>query len=153
MVRLILDTNVWLDWLVFEDPRIVPLGRTIEAGAATVLATAPMLGEFAEVIRRPHFGLTPERCERLRERQAAVVEQHAPAPDCRLPCTDAADQMFIDLAVAHRVDWLLSRDKALLRLRRIAARRFGLHVGTPEDWRAAAAPSAPYNPVINEPYR
>jgi predicted nucleic acid-binding protein len=47
--------------------------------------------------------------------------------------------MFVDLAVALRVDWLVSRDKALLRLRRIAGRRFGVRIGTPEDWRTAAA--------------
>ena len=45
--------------------------------------------------------------------------------------------MFIALAVALRVDWLVSRDKALLRLRRIAQRRFAIRIGTPEDWRAA----------------
>lgn len=153
-MTLILDTNVWLDWLVFDDPRLVPLGRAVDAGAVTVLASAPMLCEFAEVIRRPHFGLAPARCALLCALQTAAVRLHAPAPDCRLPCTDAADQMFIDLAVAHRVDWLLSRDKALLRLRRISARRFGLRVGTPEDWRVAAGATPPaYNPSINEPAR
>ncbi len=104
-MRAIVDTNVWLDWLVFDDARLAPLAEAIASGAVRVEATAPMLEEFASVLRRPHFGLDEAA------RHAACARQ--------------------------RVDWLLSRDKALLRLRRVAGRRFGLRIGTPEDWRAA----------------
>jgi predicted nucleic acid-binding protein len=144
-MRAILDTNVWLDWLVFGDARVAPLAAAIEAGAVRVQATGPMLDELAAVLVRPHFGLDAAAREAACARQRALVTLHAPAPDCRLPCTDPDDRMFVDLAVALRVDWLVSRDKALLRLRRIAGRRFALRIGTPEDWRAAAAasPAAP----------
>ena len=111
--------------------------RCLEAGGISILATERMLDEFAEVVARPQFALDAARCDALRARQRATVLACGPAPDSRLPCTDRDDQMFIDLAVAHRVDWLLSRDKALLRLRRIGARRFGLRIGTPEDWARA----------------
>jgi hypothetical protein len=57
-----------------------------------------------------------------------------------LPCTDPADQKFIDLAVAERAQWLLSRDKALLRLARLAGKRFALRIGTPETWLSAQRP-------------
>ncbi|MFM1989378.1 MAG: hypothetical protein RJA99_2335 [Pseudomonadota bacterium] len=147
-MRLILDTNVWLDWLVFGDPRAVPIARAVDAGAATVHATQPMLDEFAAVIERPHFALDAAARAVARDAQRARVTLHAPAPDCRLDCTDPDDRKFADLAVALRVDWLLSRDKALLRLRRTAARRFGLHVGTPEAWCAEHAPGAPAAPPI-----
>jgi predicted nucleic acid-binding protein len=136
-MRAILDTNVWLDWLVFGDPRVAPLAAAIEAGRLAPLATEPMLAEFAAVVARPRFALDEAARAAACARQRAAVSVLAPAPDCRLPCTDPDDRMFVDLAVAHRVAWLLSRDKALLRLRRIALRRFGLRVGTPEDWRAA----------------
>ena len=136
-MHAILDTNVWLDGLVFEDARLVSLADAIASGAVRVQATAPMLEEFAAVLRRPHFGLDEAARDAACARQRASVTLHAPAPDCRLACTDPDDRMFLDLAVALRVDWLLSRDKALLRLRRVAGRRFGLRIGTPEDWRAA----------------
>ena len=145
-MHAILDTNVWLDWLVFEDARLQPLAAEAAAGRLRLAATEPMLEEFAAVIARPHFGLDDARREALRARQRALVTLHAPAPDCRLPCTDPDDQRFIDLAVALRVDWLLSRDKALLRLHRIAGRRFGLRIGTPETWRAVAVP-VPHTPL------
>lgn len=136
-MRAILDTNVWLDWLVFDDARVAPLARAVQVGTVRVLATEPMLAEFGAVIVRPHFALDAARCDAAASRQRAAVELHAPAPDCRLDCTDPDDRMFIDLAVALHADWLVSRDKALLRLRRTAARRFGLRIGTPDDWRAA----------------
>ena len=140
-MRAILDTNVWLDWLVFGDARIAPLAAAIECGEVVLHATAPMLDELAAVLVRPHFGLDAAAREAACARQRTLVALHPPAPDCRLPCTDPDDRMFVDLAVALRVDWLVSRDKALLRLRRIAGRRFGVRIGTPEDWRTAAAAS------------
>jgi putative PIN family toxin of toxin-antitoxin system len=139
MTTLILDTNVWLDWLVFVDARLASLGHAVDTGLVRLHATAPMLDEFAAVVKRPHFGLDAAAQGVACERQRAAVVLHAPAPDCRLPCSDPDDQMFIDLAVALRADWLVSRDKALLRLRRIALRRFAIRIGTPEDWRAAQA--------------
>jgi predicted nucleic acid-binding protein len=137
MTTLILDTNVWLDWLVFDDARLSQLGHAVDSGLVRLHATAPMLDEFAAVVKRPHFGLDAAAQGAARERQRAAVMLHTPAPDCRLPCSDPDDRMFIDLAVALRVDWLVSRDKALLRLRRTAHRRFAIRIGTPEDWRAA----------------
>lgn len=138
-MRLVLDTNVWLDWLVFDDARLAPLADAVAAGVLRLDATQPMLNEFAAVIVRPHFGLDATACAAACARQRAAVALHEPAPDCRLPCTDPDDRMFIDLAIALRVDWLLSRDKALLRLRRIAGRRFAVRIGTPEAWRAACS--------------
>ena len=51
----------------------------------------------------------------------------------RLRCTDADDQMFIDLAVSHRARWLLSRDRAVLKLARRAAKQ-GVLIMPPEAW-------------------
>ncbi len=135
-MKLVLDTNVWLDWLVFADARAVALAHAFAAGRLDLLATDAMAQEFDQVIARPAFKLPPDRLEQLPLRFRALVKLCGPAPDCRLPCTDRDDQQFIDLAVAHRVDWLLSRDRALLRLRRLGWQRFGLRIGTPEQWSA-----------------
>jgi len=136
-------------WLVFADPRLSALIDAIESGEARVIATRSMLDEFADVAARPIFKLSPDQQASARERLNDTVVLLAAAPDCRLPCSDRDDQVFIDLAVAHRVDWLLSRDKALLRLRKLAARRFGVRIGLPEDWRAA--PSAAARPQETTP--
>jgi predicted nucleic acid-binding protein len=51
-------------------------------------------------------------------------------------CTDTDDQKFIDLALAHGARWLLSRDRAVLKLGR-RTRVLGLEVLTPEIWLGA----------------
>jgi predicted nucleic acid-binding protein len=144
-MQVILDTHVWLDCLVFKDARHGALRDWLNGGppAPVVLATEAMLSEFSQVIRRSRFLLTPDQADRLSEAQRERVCLQPTAPDCRLPCTDPDDQCFIDLAVAHQVDALLSRDKALLRLARHARRRFGVQVMTPEAFMAAPARTAP----------
>ena len=54
----------------------------------------------------------------------------------RLRCTDADDQKFIDLALGYGARWLLSRDRAVLKLAR-RAQPLGLAVMTPDAWPAA----------------
>ena len=49
-------------------------------------------------------------------------------------CTDGADQKFIDLALSRRAHWLLSRDRAVLKLRRKLQAITGCRVQRPEDW-------------------
>jgi putative PIN family toxin of toxin-antitoxin system len=133
-MRLVLDTNVWLDWLVFRDARLQMLADAADRGQVRILATEAMLREFEAVVARPFFALDLQARQDVIAAVRSRIEPCADAPDCRLDCTDRADQMFIDLDVAHRVNWLLSRDKALLRLRRHAARRFAVNIGTPEHW-------------------
>jgi predicted nucleic acid-binding protein len=48
-------------------------------------------------------------------------------------CTDPDDQVFIDLALACKARWLLSKDRALLKLAR-RARALGLSIQPPASW-------------------
>ena len=52
-------------------------------------------------------------------------------------CTDRDDQKFIDLALHSRACWLLSHDKAVLRLPK-QARRLGLTILPPVRWTMAS---------------
>jgi len=61
-----------------------------------------------------------------------AVECPSPSPS-RLHCTDADDQCFIDLALAQRARWLITHDRALLRLAR-RARALGVEILTPAQW-------------------
>ena len=40
MLRLVLDTKVWLDWLVFDDPGIKALQAAVAAGGAEIVINA-----------------------------------------------------------------------------------------------------------------
>jgi predicted nucleic acid-binding protein len=130
----VLDTNVVLDWLVFNDPGVAAVAAAIASGSLRWIASARMRAELAHVAARPPLAARGAAADRLLE----AVERHAGAPcsepaPCRLVCTDADDQVFIDLALAHGARWLLTRDKALLKLAR-KARPLGTTICTPAGW-------------------
>ena len=64
-------------------------------------------------------GWLPQREQLLAhfDRYAWLLPEPPPAP-LRLRCVDPDDQVFVDLALANSAHWLLSHDKAVLRLRR-----------------------------------
>jgi putative PIN family toxin of toxin-antitoxin system len=130
---LVIDTNVWLDLLVFGDGSVARLRRTIAAGA-TCLASDAMREELRAVLMRSRFALDEASRARALAAFDASIRRVAEAPDCRLACSDPDDRKFLDLAVGHRAHWLLSRDKALLRARRHALGRFDLRIGAPLDF-------------------
>ncbi|QAZ39217.1 PIN domain nuclease [Methylibium sp. Pch-M] len=136
----VIDTNAILDWLVFQDPGAA-FGRAIECGALRWIATPAMLLEHRRLFASPSLGAwSPDvaRLEAAWARWAQVDTDTVPA--CALRCTDADDQMFIDLALARRATWLLTRDRALLKLARRAATT-GLRVLTPVHWQISTSAS------------
>jgi predicted nucleic acid-binding protein len=134
---IVLDTNVVLDWLLFADPGVQGLVTAIEQGRLRWIATAAMRGEFAHVLGR---GLAATRSADPAHFEAAWAQHcvaHPPAPPAAAPlrCTDSDDQKFLDLALAAGARWLVSRDRALLKLRSKAA-ALGLAIVAPSQWRA-----------------
>ena len=130
--RVVLDTNTVLDWLVFGDAAARAVGAAITAGHLTWLATPHMLAELRAVLCRP----LPARWDAARE-HALTIEVSRWTVPCAEPaiathplvCRDPDDQVFIDLARAHSPAVLLTRDRALLALRRRAA-TFGVLITT-----------------------
>ncbi len=136
---IVVDTNIWLDMLVFDDPSTRRLdalfAATATAGpAVSALSSTPMRDELADVIGRAQFALDAGRQAALLARYDASVTPAVAAPDCRLPCRDPDDRKFLDLAVGRRTDWLLSRDRALLAARKLAWNRFGVRIGQVADF-------------------
>jgi len=138
--RVVLDTNVALDWLVFRDVGARPLGLALARGDLCWLATAAMRAELAHMLAHAslaHWAPDGERA--LASFDALAVLSAAPERPGPLHCRDPDDQMFIDLALAASARWLLTRDKALLRLAR-RARTLGVEVTTPLRWPGTGIP-------------
>ena len=134
--RIVLDTNVVLDWLVFDDPGSRPWAQALTGGTLTWLATEGMKLEWERVLTYPSVS----RCLRpdLRFDAWERLARFCPPPsDCGLRCADPDDQVFIDLAVAGRAHWLLTKDKALLALGRRAWAAAGVRVLHPAQWAQA----------------
>jgi uncharacterized protein len=134
----VIDTNVVLDWLVFDEPSTRPVAAAIEAGRLHWISTAAMLAEQRHVIRglaSSRWLADPLTLESAYARWATMTE--APQVLTSPRCSDPDDQIFIDLALARRAPWLLTRDRALLKLGR-RARAAGTQVLTPDAWQAIA---------------
>ena len=139
-MRLVLDTNVWLDWLVFDDPELAPLRAALAQGRARVFIDAACEAELARVLAYPLGRVRLDAAAQaacLAECRRVTGPGDAAAPlECVLPpCRDPDDQKFLELARACRADLLLTRDRALLEL----ARRTPFGIVTPRDWAMAQA--------------
>jgi predicted nucleic acid-binding protein len=133
----VLDTNVVLDWLLFGDPSAAPIAAAIESQRVRWIATAAMREELAEVLRRglaASRGVDPRAVLVAWDEHAHLLAEPPGQPGASgLRCTDPDDQKFLDLAHAEGARWLLSRDRAVLRLARHAA-ALGIGISVPERW-------------------
>ena len=107
-VRVVLDTNIVLDWLVFarrRRPRAVRRGhRETAACVAGVAAHARRAAGCAAPAARPALGPRPRACAnyRLSARLASMCTEPVTAGAADCVCRDPDDQVFIDLARAAR---------------------------------------------------
>lgn len=163
----ILDTNVWLDWLAFDDPRAAPIASAHASGAVAIIACPRARAELVEVAGREALGRQVAAAQSRRGRVAlapgsalqgtvvrrfdALVTLVPCAPRAPLGCTDPDDQHLVDLAVAHRARWLFTRDRAVLALARRARARFGVQIAQPEALALAGAGAAPTIPADGTP--
>lgn len=131
---IVLDTNVALDWLLFGDPPALALGAAIASGRLAWRASPAMRKEFEQVLARPALGgWQPDAAFAATHWDAhALVVDEEPSIG-PLTCRDPDDQVFIDLALATRCRWLVSRDRALLTLAR-RAHAWGVEILTPLAW-------------------
>ncbi len=135
---VVLDSQAIFDWLVFRNP--------VCAGWATLLAgpewkwifTSETKAEFDHVAAKGFGPARPVPWDAVVDGWTRLAhEVPVPAPlgaDRRIGCSDPDDQKFIDLAIAAGAHTLVSRDKALLKLRRKALERHGLRIVTPMQW-------------------
>lgn len=135
----VLDTNVALDIFHFDDAVTRPLARALAAGAIRCAASPATLAEWRRVLAYPEFGLDAAAQAAMDARYTACVtliadldERAADLPHKGTPihyglkpvwgrmprCRDADDQKFLELAVACSAEALVSKDRALLDLRR-----------------------------------
>lgn len=137
---LVLDTNVVLDLLHFDDATARPLRHALEDGRVRCVVSDATLDEWRRVLTYPEFALDAARQAALFERyqSLSLPESAAAAAGVVLPhhdelkpvlsrmprCSDPDDQKFIELAAAVPAQGLVSKDHAVLTLRRRCAPYF-----------------------------
>lgn len=136
-IRLVLDTNVVIDWLVFDDPYMNPLRHGVRDGRITVLTHAPAISELQRVLAYRQLKLEPARqVEVFTAYQDQSTAFNMPADfslkNLLLPgdfprCRDRDDEHFLALAFHSGADALVSRDNAVFGLKRRAA-KFAMNI-------------------------
>ncbi len=154
--RVVLDSNVWIDILVFDDPATRPITEALEARRIDAVIDARCYAELARVLDYPQFerfaidkAVALARVEAWTTSIAPPIDTVAtgqlPATDeivvaAKLPqCRDRDDQKFLELAHRAHADWLVSKDRELLRMARRIARDFGFSIGLPVAFTTAQA--------------
>lgn len=119
--KLVIDTNIALDVLVFNEPKVEQLKADLAAGRAQWLATSVMRDELERVLayaqiapRVAFYGLDTVAVLAAFDAQ---VQLCAIAPKVAVDCKDADDQKFLDLA-AQQGALLLSKDRQVLKCRK-----------------------------------
>ncbi len=136
-LKLVLDTNVWLDWLVFADAGVADLKAAVAAGRAAIFIDAACAGELERVLAYPlqKAILPPDaRATHMAEclRVAQAIAPGGPSFAEHLPvCRDKDDQKFLELARACCADYLVTKDLLLLELMRRKVRRTPFGIVTP----------------------
>src|SRR5574343_888065 len=118
MLRLVLDTNVVLDLFHWANVDAVPIMAALEAGRIACLVDDRTLDELQRVLTYPQLKLTPDMIAERYARYTALVERIPEGESPPLPrCKDRDDQKFLELTARSGADILVSKDKALLKLR------------------------------------
>ncbi len=139
--RLVLDTNAVLDWLVFDNPSCQAVTTAIVSGHVSWIVNDAVRDELTHVLGRGvvhRWAPDLSRLWQAWERHSTPTEPTVSIPPPRRPrCTDTDDQKFVDLALDAGAQWLITRDRALLKLARRAT-PLNLTIVTPERFDPAA---------------
>ena len=134
---IVLDTNVVLDCLVFNNRASMSIWSAVCEQKLQWIAAPAMREELINVLARglrgPHVTAKWEALEPHWKQWVTEREEPVAQPAYFPQCTDKDDQIFINLALSQGARWLISRDRAVLKLAR-RCRLLGLSVLTPEQW-------------------
>jgi len=118
-VRAVLDTQVWLDWLVFDDPAAVPIREAQAAGRVEIVIDAACEAELVRVLAYDlgKYSLEPDAQTQCIARCRSVAKRVPTGTGTELPvCKDPDDQKFLELAASAGAHCLISKDRAVLEL-------------------------------------
>jgi predicted nucleic acid-binding protein len=143
-IRLVLDTQVWLDWLVFDDPGVRRLRNAVHLGRAEVTLDAACDAELERVLAYDlgRHSIAPDAQTRAlgeaRRLARRVDIALSPSERAGLPrCRDPDDQKFLEAAAAAGAHVLVTKDRALLELNRRRTRAIPFRIRKPAAFDSA----------------
>jgi putative PIN family toxin of toxin-antitoxin system len=148
MLDAVLDTNVWLDLLVFNDPGVAALAAAIATRQVRTFIDAFALTELERVLGYRLGRILLDATDRAQALQrcsdmASLFTRSTGgrADDTPLPvCRDPFDQPFLELARDCAAEYLVTKDRDLLRMARPVRARQRFAILTPAQFCARLAP-------------
>lgn len=143
---LVLDTNIWLDLLVFGDPGVAWLGTALQAGRLRAVVDAFGLAELTRVLGYPlgRFAIAPDERRAILDDCRCLAFEFTATPGTGIPplprCRDRHDQPFLELAQACGARCLITKDRDLLMLTRRLRGVAAFLIATPADAHQLLAP-------------
>ena len=127
--RLVLDTNVILDLLVFKDPSTESIRLMLDAKTVDAVRSEASMLELVDVIQRPIFKLSQQEQAMILQAWESTTRllETAAIKSAPFICRDADDQIFLDMAFSLRPALLLSKDLRVLELQAIA-KQYGVEI-------------------------
>ena len=106
-MKIVLDTNVIISGLLspYQAPGAVV--RMVSDLTLRLCYDGRIFSEYEEVLARPKFGFDSEKVEALLE-QIKVRGERVVAKPLSKPLPDQADQMFLEVALAGKVECLVT---------------------------------------------
>jgi putative PIN family toxin of toxin-antitoxin system len=132
--RLVLDTNVILDLLVFKDPSTEPIRLMLDAKLVDAVRSEASMLELVDVIQRPIFKLSQQEQEMILQAWEGVSRllENTAIESAPFICRDLDDQIFLDMAYSIRPAVLFSKDLRVLELR-ASAKGHGVEISNQYD--------------------
>jgi putative PIN family toxin of toxin-antitoxin system len=136
-IKLVLDTNIVLDWLVFDNAFMNPLRDGVREQRVIVVTHPHVIEELQRVLAYRALKLDSSHQSQVLAHYCAqthttdLLQGYSPE-NLMLPtgfpeCRDRDDQHFLALTYHTKADALVSRDKAVLKLRK-RAQKFGVRI-------------------------
>jgi putative PIN family toxin of toxin-antitoxin system len=137
-VRIVLDTNIWLDWFVFNDPTINTLKTWSAKPENTIVIDEACKQELISVLAYEKFSITVDRQREISEMIDDLCSFHIDGTtEHQVWCKDPQDEKFILLALCSKSEFLITKDLHLLKRKNYRIRsneRSSLKIVRPKVW-------------------
>ena len=136
-ICIVLDTNVCLDLFVFHDLRWKPLYDALKNGIVIAVTREDCRNEWLRVLDYPNLRIDPDFRILCAEEFDALVSCINPASrtGVNLPvCSDRDDQKFLEVARDALATYLITKDKALLKLSKKISMQGMFRIVRPQEW-------------------
>jgi uncharacterized protein len=136
--KIVLDTNIWIDKLIFNEPKVYNIFSDIAANKIHLCACKHMYNELERVLDYPIFNkynINKEAALQTFSDMVLYLDLIAPKQllNCQYKCNDRDDQIFFDFCITYNIKYLISKDKQVLKLKS-RLHKIGVCILLPEQY-------------------